>query len=103
MDDKPLLRLFIAADTPLARRAIENIEGICHNTLGDTYELQIVNIFENPELTEDAFILATPTLVKVRPKPERRVIGDLSDAEKVLFNLDLYPADQGLQAKESPA
>jgi circadian clock protein KaiB len=89
MNDKHLLRLFISAHTPLARRAIKNIERICHEELNDTYELEIVNIIERPEFAEGERILATPTLIKVSPKPTRRVIGDLSNADHVLLGLDL--------------
>ncbi len=88
-DNNFLLKLFITGHTPQAERAIKNINTICKNELNEKYHIEIINILENPQLAEDERILATPTLIKVLPEPLRRVIGDLSNTEKVLLGLDL--------------
>ncbi len=93
-DDKYLLKLFITGFTPQSKRAIENIKSICENELDGEYDLEIINILEQPQLAEDERILATPTLVKVLPEPLRRVIGDLSITEKVLLGLDLVTVNR---------
>lgn len=84
-----LLKLFITGHSPQAERAIKNIKSICENELKGVYRLEIINILENLQLAEDERIIATPTLIKVLPEPLRRVIGDLSNTEKVLLGLDL--------------
>ncbi len=77
--------------TPRAELAIANLRRICEADLNGQYELQIVDVLEHPQLAEDEKILATPTLIKRLPPPLRRVIGDLSDREKVLLGLDVWP------------
>lgn len=77
--------------TPRAEQAIANLRRICEADLNGQYELQIVDVVEHPQLAEDEKILATPTLIKRLPPPLRRVIGDLSDREKVLLGLDVWP------------
>ena len=69
--------------------AIENLQRLCESDLAGRYELQIIDVVKNPELAEQDRILATPTLIKQLPPPLRRVIGDLSDADKVLLGLEL--------------
>lgn len=97
MPDKEfLLKLFITGYTPQAERAIKNITLICKNELGGEYHLEIINILEDPQLAEDERILATPTLIKVLPAPLRRVIGDLSNTEKVLLGLDLVAVNHSM-------
>jgi circadian clock protein KaiB len=71
--------------------AIANLRRICEQELEGKYELEIIDVLEFPELAEDEKILATPTLIKSLPLPLRRVIGDLSDKEKVLLGLEVYP------------
>ncbi|HEX2168245.1 MAG TPA: circadian clock protein KaiB [Longimicrobiales bacterium] len=88
---KYLLKLYVTGQTPRAERAIANLRQICETDLGGQYELQIIDVLENPQLAEDEKILATPTLIKRLPLPLRRVIGDLSDKEKVLLGLDVWP------------
>ena len=87
--DKPLLKLFITGLTPKAKRAIENLQHVCEEELNGDFEMKVIDVLENPQLAEDEKILATPTVVKVLPAPIRRIIGDLSDKEKVLLGLDL--------------
>jgi circadian clock protein KaiB len=82
----------VAGKTPRAEQAIENLRRICEQDLDGRYELDIIDVLENPELAEEARILATPTLIKQLPPPLRRVIGDLSDKEKVLMGLAVTPA-----------
>lgn len=92
---KYLLKLYITGETPRAAVAIANLRRICAEELGGKYELQIIDVLEHPQLAEDEKVLATPTLIKSLPPPLRRVIGDLSDTEKVLLGLDLRPAGAG--------
>lgn len=89
---KYLLKLYITGKTPRAAVAIANLQRICAEELDGKYELQIIDVLEHPQLAEDEKVLATPTLIKSLPPPLRRVIGDLSDTEKVLLGLDLRPA-----------
>jgi circadian clock protein KaiB len=79
----------VAGATPRAVAAIENLRRICEKDLKGRYELEVIDVLKNPELAEQDKILATPTLIKQLPPPLRRVIGDLSDAEKVLLGLEL--------------
>jgi circadian clock protein KaiB len=86
-----LLKIYITGQTPRSRRAIENLRRICEEELHGQYEMHVIDILERPQLAEDEKILATPTVVKELPVPIRRIIGDLSDADKVLLGLDLQP------------
>jgi circadian clock protein KaiB len=87
--NKPLLQLYITGITPRSERAIANLRRICEERLDGHYEMVIIDVLERPQLAEDEKILVTPTLIKSLPLPSRRVIGDLSDMEKVLSELDL--------------
>ena len=93
------LRLYITGTTPRSERAIANLEKICERDLKGLYDLQIIDVLENPQLAENEKILATPTLIKDLPPPLKRVIGDLSNSEKVLLGLDLSPVRDGHQGK----
>lgn len=84
-----LLKLYVTGTSPRTRVAIDNLKRICESDLKDLYELEIIDVLQFPQLAEDERILATPTLIKQLPPPLRRVIGDLSDKEKVLFGLEL--------------
>lgn len=86
-----VLKLFVTGKTPRAELAIANIQKICDEELGGEYTLDIIDVLEHPEAADDERILATPTLIKQLPPPLRRVIGDLTDKEKVLFGLALRP------------
>lgn len=86
-----LLKLYVTGSTPRAEQAIGNLRRICEEELRGEYELEIIDVLENPQLAEDEKILATPTLIKSLPLPLRRVIGDLSDRDKVLLGLDVLP------------
>ena len=93
--DKPAahykLRLFVTGSTPRSTRAIANMRKICEDNLSGQYDLEVVDVYENPQATQELQIIATPTLVKILPEPLRRIIGDLSDRERVLAGLNLTP------------
>ena len=95
--EKHRLRLYITGQTQRSRNAIRNLRTICEKELGGKYEMEIIDVLERPQLAEDEKILATPTLIKNLPPPLRRIIGDLSDTEKVLLGLDMepYPQNKG--------
>jgi len=84
------LRLYVSGATPGSTRAIENVKTLCEEHLPGRYDLEVVDIYQQPGLAEDDRILATPTLVRRLPLPLRRLVGDLSDPERVLGRLDLY-------------
>jgi circadian clock protein KaiB len=90
-----LLKLFVTGKTQRAEIAIANIKRICEDELSGAYQLEIIDVLENPEAAETEKILATPTLIKELPPPLRRVIGDLTDKERVLFGLAVVPAAPG--------
>jgi len=89
--DKYLLKLYITGKTSRSERAIANLHRICAEDLSGQYKLSIIDVLERPQLAEEEKILATPTLTKELPRPIRKIIGDLSDIEKVLLGLDLQP------------
>jgi circadian clock protein KaiB len=84
-----LLKLYVTGQTLRSQRAIANLRRICEEELGGAYEMIVIDVLERPQLAEHEKILATPTVVKELPTPIRRVIGDLSDSERVLLGLDL--------------
>ena len=84
-----ILKLYITGTTPNSERALANLHRLCDEELDENYEIVVIDVLENPQLAENDRIMATPTLVKALPPPLRRVIGDLSDNEKVLLGLDL--------------
>ena len=85
------LRLYVAGMTPRSARAITNIKTICEELLKGRYSLQVIDIYQQPVLAKGEQIIAVPTLIKRLPLPLRRIIGDLSDRERVLIGLDLSP------------
>lgn len=84
-----LLRLYVTGTTLRSSRAIQSIKAICEEHLRGRYTLQVVDIYQRPALARDEQIVATPTLIRALPLPLRRLIGDLSDTERVLVGLDL--------------
>jgi circadian clock protein KaiB len=88
-----LLRLFVSGTTPRSRRAIENLQRICDRYLAGRYRIEIIDLRESPAWATEEQILATPTLMKVRPRPPKRVIGDLSQLDRVLHGLDIGEAE----------
>src|SRR5690348_17039999 len=97
MNDLPahtfVLKLYVTGTSPRTRQAIENLQRICEQELRGRYQLEIIDVLEQPQAAEDDRVLATPTLIKQLPPPLRRVIGDLSDKDKVLFGLEVRPVD----------
>lgn len=85
-----LLTLYITGPTPRSQRAIVNLRKICAR-LGEHCTMQVIDVLEDPRLAEEAQILATPTVIREQPAPVRRIIGDLSDVDKVMLGLDLQP------------
>lgn len=84
------LRLYVSGATPCSTRAIENVKALCEEYLQGRYDLEVVDIYQQPGLAEGDQILATPTLVRRLPLPLRRLVGDLSDPGRVLGRLNLY-------------
>ena len=84
-----LLKLYVTGTSPRTETAIANLRRMCEHEMKGQYELEIIDVLENPQAAEDARILATPTLIKQLPPPLRRVIGDLSDKDKVLLGLEV--------------
>jgi circadian clock protein KaiB len=85
-----VLRLYVTGMTPRSLEAFTSIKSICERNLQGRYELEVIDIYQHPSLTRDEQIVAVPTLVKQLPLPLRRLIGDLSDEERVLLGLDLH-------------
>jgi len=86
-----VLRLYVAGMTPRSARALANIKQICEEHLKGHYGLQVIDLYQQPVLAKGDQIIAVPTLIKKLPMPLRRLIGDLSDRERVLIGLDLKP------------
>ncbi|HVS76434.1 MAG TPA: circadian clock KaiB family protein [Steroidobacteraceae bacterium] len=87
-----VLRLYIAGQTPKCMRAFVNLKRICEEHLADRYRIEIIDLLENPQLARGDQILAVPTLVRQLPEPVKKIIGDLSNTERVLVGLDLRRA-----------
>ena len=87
--DTYILRLYVTGSTPQSLRAIKNIRTICEENLKGRYNLEVINLYEHPEIAKTEQIIASPTLVKKLPLPLRRIIGDLSNLEKVLVGMGL--------------
>lgn len=88
----------MAGSTTRSTQAIENLRRICTDTLGGKVDIEVVDIYQQPELASQYQVIAAPTLVKLLPLPVRRIIGDLSRTEKVLKGLDLIPLPPGRDA-----
>jgi circadian clock protein KaiB len=90
-NDRWILRLYVAGQSPKAITAFTNLKAICERQLNGKYEIEVIDLLSNPKLGRDDQILAIPTLVRKLPAPVRKIIGDLSNTEKVLIGLDLMP------------
>ena len=86
------LKLYIAGQTPRSVAALNNLKRIVEEHLGGQYQIEVIDLLENPQLAKGDQILAVPTLVKDLPLPVRKIIGDLSNTERVLVGLDVRPA-----------
>jgi circadian clock protein KaiB len=88
-EDAWVLRLYVAGQTPKSVTAFANLKKICGEHLNNKYRIEIIDLLENPQLARGDQILAVPTLVRNLPPPMRKIIGDLSNTERVLIGLDL--------------
>ena len=91
-EDKVKLRLYVAGQTPRSIAAISNLKKICSDYPEAPYEIEVIDLLKNPALARDHQILAIPTLVRSLPVPVRKIIGDLSDTERVVVGLDIRGA-----------
>jgi circadian clock protein KaiB len=85
------LRLYVAGQTPKSATALANLKRICETHLAGRYEIEVIDLLVNPKLAAGDQILAVPTLVRQLPEPIRKIIGDLSNEERVLVGLDVQP------------
>lgn len=86
------LRLYVAGQTPKSTAAIANLKKICDTHLTGRYEIEVIDLTKNPGLAQRHQIIAIPTLIRQLPEPLKRIIGDLSNMEKVLVGLDIHPS-----------
>ncbi len=93
------LKLYVTGRTQNSERAIGNLRDLCEKDLAGMYEMVVIDVLEKPEQAEEERILATPTLIKELPPPIRRIIGDLSDKDKVLLGLDIQPLDENKKTR----
>lgn len=89
MPETWILRLYVAGQTPRSLRAVANMQKICAEVLHGRYTLQVIDLYQQPQLAEGEQIVALPAVIKRLPVPLRMVIGDMSDTERVLVGLDL--------------
>jgi circadian clock protein KaiB len=94
-EKKYVLRLYVAGATLRSTEAILNIKKVCEEHLKGRYELEVIDIYQQPVLAKGEQIIAAPTLVKKLPPPLRRFIGSMADVDRILVGLDLKPKDQG--------
>lgn len=88
-----VLRLYVAGTTPRSARAIANLKSVCEEHLAGRYDLEVIDVYQQPTLAKGEQIIAAPTLIKKLPPPVRKLIGDMSDKEKVLIGLDIRKKD----------
>ncbi len=88
-----MLRLYVAGQTPKALAAFTNLKRICEEQLKGRYSIEVIDLLKNPRLSRDDQIFALPTLVRKLPQPVRKIIGDLSNTEKVLVGLNIKPGE----------
>jgi circadian clock protein KaiB len=86
-----VLRLYVTGSTPRSHRAIQTIRSLCEEHLAGRYDLEVIDIYQQPVLARGEQIIAAPTLIKKLPAPLRKVVGDLSNVDRVLMGLDLRP------------
>jgi len=90
--EKYVLRLFVAGMSPKSLQAIENIKRICETYLAGRYQLDVIDVYQQPILAKDGQIVAAPTLIKELPPPLRKLVGSMSDTDRVLIGMDLHIA-----------
>ena len=91
-----VLSLFVAGSTPKSLRAIQSIQALCEERLHGCYELKVIDIYQHPEQVKPEQIVVTPTLIKELPLPLRKLIGDLSNRDRLLLGLDIVPKKAAL-------
>lgn len=101
MADRYVLKLYVTGSTPRSSKAVRNIRELCEQYLPGRYDLEVIDIYQQPELASSADLVAAPTLVKRLPAPLRKVVGDLSNADKVLLGLDIRAATVSLPGKDA--
>ena len=87
------LRLYVAGQTPKSIRAFANLKALCEEYLKGSYQIEVIDLLEHPQLARGDQIIAIPTLVRKLPPPVRKIIGDLSSTERVLVGLDVRPVE----------
>jgi circadian clock protein KaiB len=91
-DSHYVLRLYVTGQTPRSLQSVENLQRLCEKHLPGRFDLQVIDIYQQPALAAEGQIIAAPTLVKAMPLPLRRLVGDFSDANRVVLGLDLKKA-----------
>jgi circadian clock protein KaiB len=91
-----VLRLYIAGTTSKSARAVANIKDICEKNLQNRFDLEVIDIYQQPALAKGMQLIAAPTLVKQLPLPLRKFIGDMSNTDRILVGLDVKPANESL-------
>ena len=89
-----VLRLYIAGTTPRSTRAVMNIKEICESALSSLYDLEVIDIYQQPGMAKAQQIIAAPTLIKEMPLPLKKFIGDMSDRQKILIGLNIKPKER---------
>ena len=87
---KYILRLYVTGSSSKSLRAVHNLKKLCDEHLSNDYDLEVIDIYKDPEAAREAQIIAAPTLVKKLPQPIRKFVGDLSNTQKILIGLDIY-------------
>jgi circadian clock protein KaiB len=90
-DERYILRLYVAGMTSRSARAVENVRAFCEKHLEGRYDLQVIDVYQQPALARSEQLVAAPTLIKKLPLPLRRLIGDMSNEDRVLVGLDFIP------------
>ncbi|HEY1263501.1 MAG TPA: circadian clock KaiB family protein [Terriglobales bacterium] len=89
---KLVLRLYIAGQTPKSLKALSNLQKLCAEHMSEEYRIEVIDLMQKPQLAQQDQVLAIPTLVRNLPTPIRKIIGDLSNTDRVLLGLDLHPS-----------
>jgi circadian clock protein KaiB len=89
-----LLRLYITGQTPRSRQSVENLRALCDKYIPNQFDLEVVDIYQQPAMAAAGQIIAAPTLIKSMPLPLRRLVGDFSDQNRVILGLDLKPNEE---------
>ena len=93
-EEEYILKLYVSGMTPKSRKAVSNVKEICETHLKGRYTLRVIDLYQNPKLAKGEQIVAMPTLIKKLPPPLRKIIGDMSDKDKLLVGLDLVKINE---------